>query len=152
MLIGLGVATGRKQYKRTLVSGKLAHKTNSFLAASTLCQRNCNHRGCSFKSHTSIQLLQPDWGSHLRPSCLQTTLASQSVQWSAQMVPQSPLKYSSTLLSSANRTAPSKREKKPTKNQLLSADWSFRPASLGLACSWAELHLASFILFCLCWH
>lgn len=99
----------------------------------------------------SHELSHPDWGSHLRPSCLQTTLASQSVQWSAQMVPQSPLKYSSTVLSSANRTAPSKRKQRKT-TKLLSSDGGFRPACLRLAHSWAELHLGSLILFCWCCH
>lgn len=53
------------------------------------------------------------------------------------MVPQSPLKYSSTLLSSANRTAPSKREEK---KKPLSSGGGFRPASRD-----RELHSAFLI-------
>lgn len=60
------------------------------------------------------------------------------------MVPQSPLKYSSTLLSSANLTEPSKREGKKN-THLLSSDGGFRLASLELVCSWVELHLTSLI-------
>lgn len=52
MLIGLGIATKRNQYK----SEKLDRKSNSFLPANTLCQKDCNYRGCSFKSHTSMYL------------------------------------------------------------------------------------------------